>query len=87
MGATMMQPVSYNRSPEEMFGYPATAIVTAFQNETVEIHFIWYGAAPAALFNNAPNGSFLWDGTNFNLYVKSGTPGAKDGTWKTEALT
>jgi hypothetical protein len=85
----MLTPALSTRPPDSAasYGYPATAFVFLVQNDEVEFHFIWYGANPSSDFANAPNGSYLWDGTNFNLYIKSGTPGAKDGTWKSVALS
>jgi hypothetical protein len=61
--------------------YPATALVFELKVGLISIHLIWYTAAPAALFNNAPNGSVLFDRTNHHSYLKSGTVGAIDGTW------
>ena len=68
------------------FGYPDDSLVTVFQNDTVQIHYIEYSAAPGVLFANAPNGSKLWDNTNGNLYHKRGAMGAIDGTWYHQAV-
>ena len=71
-----------------VYGYPATAQVFITHNlpEGSEIHDIVYAGAPGALFNNAPNNSRLWDITDQRLYVKWGTQGAIDGTWKYNAI-
>lgn len=87
MSVTNLMLAPITRAPDEVYSYPATALVLIFQNELYEMHFIWYTAAPSTNFDNAPNGSYFWDGTNFNFYIKSGTLGLKDGTWKTEALS
>ena len=68
------------------FGYPADCHVTVKQNDTISVHEIFYSAAPAALFNSAPNGSILWDVVNGNIYQKRGALGASDGIWKAQAI-
>jgi hypothetical protein len=87
MGQAFLTLVPVTRDPEDLYSYPATAIVANLQNDAYDIHLIWYTAAPAALFNNAPNGSFLIDTTNGAIYAKVGTMGKKDGTWQTAALS
>jgi hypothetical protein len=68
------------------FGYPVNCHVTVKQNDEIQIHEIFYSAAPAALFDNAPNGSILWDVVAGNVYQKRGALGASNGTWKYQAI-
>ncbi len=68
------------------FGYPDTAepvLVECLQGDGYQIHRIEYNGAPAALFDNAPNGSTLWRTTagTGELYLKTGTLGKADGAW------
>jgi hypothetical protein len=77
----MFTNVVSTRSPDEVYSYPATAYVLAHQGGGIEVHEIWYAGAPAALFDNAPNGSVCHDTTNNAFYQKGGTLGLKDGSW------
>jgi hypothetical protein len=69
------------------YGYPATALVEEVSGDGYTFHRIRYTAAPAALFDNAPNGSELFDTTNSALYWKNGTYGKADGSWVSETLS
>ena len=57
--------------PVTQFGYPATADVFVLNGGIAGNgrHMIWYGAAPAALFNNAPLGSVCFDTANGDAYI------------------
>jgi hypothetical protein len=71
-----------------VYGYPATAYVIIAQSDVGSVHQIWYGAAPAALFNNAPNGSILINvaAGAVHYYIKDKAIGTGiDGTWRTLA--
>jgi hypothetical protein len=59
--------------PVTQFGYPATANVAVFNGGVSGngMHLIQYTADPAALFNNAPNGSICVDTTNGDWYIKT----------------
>jgi hypothetical protein len=65
------------------YGYPATAMVSQAQNETLKVHTIYYPGANGGLFANAPNGSILFNTTAGagHIEIKTGTLGAKDGAW------
>ena len=93
----MMQNVVETRSPSESseYGYPTTALVVEAKNAGNKIHIIWgtdANDAPGALYNNAPNNSIYIPmtaaGANFEIYIKFGLKGLKNGTWvKTGALS
>lgn len=77
-------PVEVTRTAD--FGYPAGAYVTVKQGGGITIHEIYYAGAPLTDFDNAPNGTILYDTTNGNIYQKRGTLGLADGTWKYQAI-
>lgn len=77
---------SVHATRPENFGYPADCHVSVDQDADIQIHTIYYGAAPGVLFANAPNGSILYDNVNGNVYQKRGVLGLKDGTWKYQAI-
>lgn len=87
MSVINLRPVPHVRLSD--YGYPSTGtvLVEVLQGDGYEIHKICHNAAPSTDFDNAPNGSEYWDGTNFKLYRKSGTLGKADGTWKEETLS
>lgn len=58
------------------YNYPTTAYVLPFvglngAGTALSFHMIWSIAAPGSDFNNAPNGSLLFDMTNFKAYLKT----------------
>lgn len=65
------------------YGYPVaqTVLVEVVQGDGYEIHEIYYHGAPGSDFDNAPNGSKLFDLTNRRRYVKIGQLGLSDGDW------
>lgn len=70
------------------YGYPADAYFIPAQSDGATIHMIFYAGAPAALFNNAPNGSVLFNTTAgaTHLHIKDKAPGTGiDGTWRQTA--
>jgi hypothetical protein len=72
------------RSPNEVYGYPATAKVFRMLSDEGEMHLIHYGADPGVLFAKAPNGSIVV-GDAGKLYVKNGAFGAANGSWVAQA--
>jgi hypothetical protein len=63
-------------------GYPASATVEIYKSTKGEYHGISYAGDPAALFDNAPNNSRLWNNTDAKLWIKKGDIGSGvGGAW------
>ena len=71
------------------FNYPAAAYVFVMQADGITIHEIYGTGAPGTSYANAPNGSHYYDDTlnTGAFYIKTGTKGKIDGTWKYVAVT
>lgn len=93
--ANFLQQIVSTRQASETseFGYPAAACVFVMGNGVNSFHLIFAsgdsGDAPGALYDNAPNGSIYIPLTttaaNYNIRVKFGAAGLKNGTWASTA--
>lgn len=86
----------HDRTVQTEYSYPANCYVKEYFCPTsddpngIPFHEIVYAGAPSTSFNNAPNGSRLWNpsgAAGANLWIKVGTVGKSngvvltDGTW------
>lgn len=86
------RPASDPKDVQAQYGYPEDCYVEVIrfsgsdrQVADRSIHEITYHGAPAALFNNAPLGSRLWDTSTPSVNLKTAAAGT--GTWVTETLS
>lgn len=76
--------------PADSYGYPTSALVVEFKNDSNRVHLILDDqATPSTDFANAPNGSIficLTETAGENkIHVKFGAKGKSDGAWKATA--
>jgi hypothetical protein len=71
------------------FNYPVASYTEVLQCDGVQIHRIIGTGAPSTNYAKAPNGSSYTDMTlnTGAYYIKTGTIGKIDGTWKYVAVT
>jgi hypothetical protein len=71
------------------FNYPVASYTEILQGDGIQIHRIIGTGAPSTNYAKAPNGSTYIDMTlnTGAYYIKTGTIGKIDGTWKYVAVT
>lgn|GEM_PF-4585656 len=83
-------PANSGKSVQDEYSFPADCYVALWNCSTSsrqaadqQIMIIRYAGEPAALFNNAPLGTMLFDTTNLKWHMKTAAKGT--GTWVASA--